>query len=129
MPLDFLNNWSEKAKEVAATASEKAKEVAESARTSVQIATEQRSIEKNYRAVGEWFVSEYQGEVPAEVKDLVDAINAAKARIIELQAQRDEVEVEIIAEEEPAKKYCAGCGAEVTGKFCSNCGAPQETQE
>lgn len=129
MSLDFLNNWSEKAKEVAATASEKAKEVAESAKTSVQIATEQRNIEKNYRAVGEWFVSEYQGEVPAEVKDLVDAINAAKARIIELQAQRDEVEVEIIVEEEPAKKYCAGCGAEVTGKFCSNCGAPQETQE
>lgn len=129
MSLDFLNNWSEKAKEVAATASEKAKEVAESAKTSVQIATEQRNIEKNYRAVGEWFVSEYQGEVPAEVKDLVDAINAAKARIIELQAQRDEVEVEIIVEEEPAKKYCAGCGAEVMGKFCSNCGAPQETQE
>ena len=33
--------------------------------------------------------------------------------------------VEIVVEE-PAKKYCAGCGAEVTGKFCSNCGAAQE---
>ena len=127
MPLEFLNNLSEKAKEVAATASEKAKEVAATAKTNVQIATEQRNIEKNYRAVGEWFVSEYQGEIPAEVQDLVDAINAAKARIAELQAQpEEEVEVEIIVEEEAPKKYCAGCGAEVTGKFCSNCGAAQE---
>ncbi len=129
MPLDFLNNWSEKAKEAAAVAGEKAREVAEVAKNNVQIAAEQRSIEKNYRAVGEWFVSEYQGEIPAEVKDLVDAINASKARIIELQAQRDEVEVEIIVEEEPAKKYCSSCGAEVTGKYCASCGALQEAPE
>lgn len=129
MPLDFLNNLSEKAKEAAVVASEKAKEVAEVAKANVQIATEQRSIEKNYRAVGEWFVSEYQGEMPDAVKDLVDAINASKARIVELQSQRDEVEVEIIVEEEPAKQYCSSCGAEVTGKFCSNCGAAQEPRE
>ena len=129
MPLEFLNNLSEKAKSVAVTAGEKAREVAEIAKNNVQIATEQRSIEKNYRAIGEWFVSEYQGELPAEVQDLVAAINASKARIAELQAQpEEEVEVEIIVEEEPAKKYCAGCGAELSGaaKFCSNCGAAQE---
>ena len=127
MALEFLNSLSEKAKVVAATAGEKAKEVAEIAKNNVQIMTEQRNIEKNYRAIGEWFVSEYQGELPAEVQDLVAAINASKERIAELQAQpEEEIEVEIIVEEEPVKKYCSGCGAEVTGKFCSNCGAAQE---
>ena len=128
MPLEFLNNLSEKAKEVAFTAGEKAKAAAESAKVSVQIMNEQRNIDKSYRAVGEWFVAEFQGEIPAEVKDLVDAINASKLRIAELQAQpEEEIEVEIIVEEEEiVKKYCVGCGAEVTGKFCSNCGAAQE---
>ncbi|MBR2929188.1 MAG: zinc ribbon domain-containing protein [Oscillospiraceae bacterium] len=127
MPLDFLSNLSEKAKEVAYTAGEKAKAAAETAKVNVQIMNEQRSIDKSYKAIGEWFVAEFQGEIPAEVKDLVDSINAAKLRIAELQAQpEEEVEVEIIVEEEPAKKYCAGCGEEVTGKFCSNCGAAQE---
>ena len=128
MPLEFLNNLGEKAKEVAYTAGEKAKAAAESAKVSVQILNEQRNIDKSYRAVGEWFVSEFQGEIPAEVKDLVDAINAAKIRIAELQARpEEEVEVEIIVEDESAeKKYCVGCGAEVNGKFCSNCGAAQE---
>ena len=128
MPLEFLNNLSEKAKEVAFTAGEKAKAAAESAKVSVQIMNEQRNIDKSYRAVGEWFVAEFQGEIPAEVKDLVDAINASKLRIAELQAQpEEEIEVEIIVEEEEiVKKFCVGCGAEVTGKFCSNCGAAQE---
>ncbi len=129
MALEFLNSLGEKAKVVAATAGEKAKEVAEIAKNNVQIMTEQRNIEKNYRAVGEWFVSEYQGELPAEVQDLVAAINASKARIAELQAQpEEEIEVEIIVEEEPVKRYCSGCGAEITGigKFCSSCGAAQE---
>ena len=127
MPLDFLNNLSEKAKEVAYTAGEKAKAASEKAKVSVQIMNEQRNIDKSYRAVGEWFVAEYQGEIPAEVQDLVDAINAGKARIAELQAQpEEEIEVEIVVEEEPAKKFCVGCGAEVSGKFCSNCGAAQE---
>lgn len=131
MPLDFLNNLGEMAKGVAATAGEKAKAAAETAKTNMQIMNEQRSIEKNYRAVGEWFVAEFQGEIPAEVKDLVDAIALSKAHIAELQAQcEDEVEVEIIVEEEPAaKRFCTDCGAEVTGKFCANCGAPQQTQE
>ena len=128
MALEFLNSLGEKAKEVAFTAGEKAKAAAETAKVNVQIMNEQRSIDKSYKAIGEWFVSEFQGEIPAEVKDLVDSINAAKLRIAELQAQpEEEIEVEIIVEEEEiVKKFCVGCGAEVTGKFCSNCGAPQE---
>ncbi|MGM9662982.1 MAG: zinc ribbon domain-containing protein [Oscillospiraceae bacterium] len=125
MALDFLNSISEKAKEAAAYAGEKAKAAAEVAKVNVQIATEQRNIDKNYRAVGEWFVSEYQGEIPAEVKDLVEAISASKARIAELQASLDEGGE--VVEAESAQRFCPNCGSEVTGgRFCSNCGAPVE---
>lgn len=125
MALDFLNSIGEKAREAAAYAGEKAKAAAEVAKVNVQIATEQRNIDKNYRAVGEWFVAEYQGEIPAEVKDLVEAINASKARIAEMQASLSETEE--APAEEPAPRFCPNCGSEVTGgKFCSNCGAPVE---
>ena len=126
MSLEFLNNIGEKAKEAAAFAGEKARAAAEVARVNVQIVTEQRNIDKNYRAVGEWFVAEYQGEIPAEVKDLVEAINASKARIAELQASLSETEEAPVAEEEPAQRFCSSCGCEVSGRFCSNCGAPVE---
>ena len=37
---------------------------------SVAIAGEQREIDKNYRTIGEWFVNEYEGEIPgATAKD------------------------------------------------------------
>ena len=122
----FFDDFSKKAKKFADVASEKAKEAADSAKTTAAILSEQRDLDKSYKAIGEWFVAEFQGDIPAEVKDLVDSINAAKLRIAELQAQpEEEIEVEIIVEE-PAKKYCAGCGEEVSGKFCSNCGAAQE---
>ena len=54
----------EKGKEVAAIASEKAQDAAETVKTNVAIAGEQRAIEKNYRAIGEWYVSELKGEAP-----------------------------------------------------------------
>ena len=48
----------EKAKDLAGVASEKAKRVSDSAKASMEIISEQREMEKNYRAIGEWFVSE-----------------------------------------------------------------------
>ena len=54
----------EKARDLADTASEKARAAADSAKISMAISTEQREMEKNYRAIGEWFVSEYEGEIP-----------------------------------------------------------------
>ena len=62
----------EKARDLADTASEKARAAADSAKISMAISTEQREMEKNYRAIGEWFVSEYEGEIPDAVKDVVD---------------------------------------------------------
>jgi hypothetical protein len=48
-------------------------------RSTWRLPAKQREIDKNYRTIGEWFVTEYQGEIPAPIKDLVDAVAASKA--------------------------------------------------
>ena len=77
----------EKGKEVAAIASEKAQDAADTVKTNVAIAGEQRAIEKNYRAIGEWYVSELKGEAPEAVADIVAAIRASQAKIAALQGE------------------------------------------
>ena len=79
----------EKAKDAAEIVSEKAKDVTDSAKLNVEILTEQREMDKNYKAIGEWFVSEYEGEIPDAVKDVVAAVNASKARIAELEEKKE----------------------------------------
>ena len=121
----------EKARDLADTASEKAKAAADSAKISMAISTEQREMEKNYRAIGEWFVSEYEGEIPDAVKDVVAAVLASKEKIAELEASKpkkedepeDVIEVEPVAETEP-EKTCPVCGSKSDSKFCPECGAP-----
>lgn len=95
----------EKSKEVAVVASEKAQDAAESVKTSVAIAGEQRAIEKNYRAIGEWFVSELNGEAPEAIADIVKAIRESQAKIAALQGQDAPVEAECseVAEEPAAE--------------------------
>ena len=63
----------DKAKDVAAVAADKARETTEKTKISVAIAGEQREIEKNYRMIGEWFINEYDGELPEAVQELADA--------------------------------------------------------
>lgn len=119
----------EKAKDLAGVASEKAKSVSDSAKASMEIISEQREMEKNYRAIGEWFVSEYEGEVPDAVKDVVAAVIASKERIGELEAAKKEEEsCHCSCQEQPAEetqqKVCPVCGESSDGKFCPKCGAP-----
>ena len=115
----------EKGKEVAAIASEKAQDAADTVKTNVAIAGEQRAIEKNYRAIGEWFISEYTGEIPDAVKDVVAAVNASKARIAEMEAEKAAYKAEPVVEEETiGVKVCPVCGAVSEDKFCPHCGAP-----
>lgn len=88
----------EKAKDVAAVASEKAKDTAELAKINMAIAGEQREIEKNYRAIGEWFATQYEGEIPEAVKPMVDAVAASKVKIAELEASKPSKDKEVVAE-------------------------------
>ena len=94
----------DKAKGLAEVASDKAKAAADVAKTNMAIMVEQREIEKNYKAIGEWFVSEFQGEIPDAVKDVVAAVNASKAKIAELEAAKPE-------EKAADSKFCLQCGA------------------
>ena len=118
----------DKAKDVAAVAADKARETTEKTKISVAIAGEQREIEKNYRMIGEWFINEYDGELPEAVQELADAVAASKARIAELEEQKNAVKTEPVVEveAEPAVKACPVSGAESDSKFCPKCGAPME---
>lgn len=120
----FFEDLTRKAKNVAAVAADKAKDAAEITKLSVAIAGEQREIDKNYRAIGEWYVNEYEGEIPDGVRDLVEAVAASKAKIAELEAAKvaakeNGPEVEVVDE-----KACPICGAKAESKFCPQCGAP-----
>lgn len=116
----------EKAKDLAETATEKAKAATDAAKMNMEILSEQREIEKNYRAIGEWFVSEFQGEVPDAVKDVVAAVNASKEKIAHLEASKKKEtaqEAEPVEESDDAKT-CSVCGTVSDSNFCPHCGAP-----
>ena len=116
----------EKAKDLAGTATEMAKAAIDTAKMNMEILSEQREIEKNYRAIGEWFVSEFQGELPDAVKDVVAAVNASKEKIAQLEASKKK---ETAQEAEPVEKSddaktCSVCGTVSDSNFCPHCGAP-----
>lgn len=103
-----------------------AKAAIDTAKMNMEILSEQREIEKNYRAIGEWFVSEFQGEVPDAVKDVVAAVNASKEKIAHLEASKKK---ETAQEAEPVEKSddaktCSVCGTVSDSNFCPHCGAP-----
>ena len=116
----------DKAKDMAAVAADKARETTEKTKISVAIAGEQREIEKNYRAIGEWFVSEFQGELPDAVKDVVAAVNASKEKIARLEAakRKEEAQDEEPQEKSGDAKTCSVCGTVSDSNFCPHCGAP-----
>ena len=128
----------EKTKDVAAAATEAAKDTAELAKINVAIAGEQREIEKNLRTIGEWFATEFDGEIPEAVKPLFEAIAASKQKIADLEASKPVKEeapapapaAEATPAEEPAPapaaaaKKCPICGVESDSRFCPQCGAP-----
>ena len=120
----FLNELTKKAKGAAAVAADKAKDAAGLTKISVAIAGEQRDIDKNYRAIGEWFATEYEGEIPEAVRDLLEAVNASKAKIAELEAAKVALKEGAPVAAAPAGKICPICGAQADSKFCPQCGAP-----
>ena len=124
-----IDNLTKKAKDFASVAADRAKGAADLAKINVAIAGEQREMDKTFRAIGEWFVNEYEGEIPDAVRELVETVNASKAKIAELEASKpvkEEGEAEEPAAEETAGKACPICGAVSDSKFCPHCGAPME---
>ena len=113
----------DKAKDLAEVAADKAQTLSDTAKTNMAIMNEQRELEKNYRAIGEWFVSEHQGDIPDAVKDVVAAITASKERIAQLEADRPQKNSPV-EESEVTFKVCPVCGAASDSKFCPHCGAP-----
>ena len=101
----------DKAKDLAEVAADKAQTLSDTAKTNMAIMNEQRELEKNYRAIGEWFVAEHQSDVPDAVKDVVAAVNASKERIAQLEASSVLIVLSV-------------CGAASDSKFCPHCGAP-----
>ena len=116
----------DKAKDLAEVAADKAQNLTDTAKVNMAILSEQRELEKNYRAIGEWFVSEYEGEIPDAVKDVVAAVNASKEKIAHLEASKKK---ETAQEAEPVEKSddaktCSVCGTVSDSNFCPHCGAP-----
>lgn len=120
--MSFFDDLTQKAKVVAATATEKAKEAADSAKISAAILSEKRELDKNYRAIGQWFVCEYTEEVPEAIADVVAAVKASQEKIAALQASREKAAEEL--DEEPEGAVCPVCGKISDSKFCPHCGAP-----
>ena len=118
----FFDDLTKMAKDVATVAADKTKDAAEQVKLSVAIAGEQKEIDKNYRTIGEWFVNEYEGEIPDAVRELVDAVTASKAKIAELEACKSAKDD--AAEPVSGEKACPICGAVSDSKFCPHGGAP-----
>ena len=131
----FLDNLGKKAQAVASAAGEKAKMTADIAKLNMQIASEQREIEKDYTTIGEWYMAEHADEAPEAIADVVAAVKAAKEKIAELEnmkeqrraAEEDVLHAEGAVMEEqqpPVERVCPVCGNTSDGKFCPQCGAP-----
>ena len=80
----------EKAQQVAAVAGEKANAVADKAKTEYEMASERRSMDKNYRAIGEWYVSALEGDAPEAVADIVAAIKDSQDKLAAYEAAKAE---------------------------------------
>lgn len=121
----FFDDFGKKAKDLAYAGASKAKDAAEVAKINVDIAGEQRELDKQYKAIGQWLVDEYEGELPDSVRVMVEAVSACKMRIQTLEDSKGKTAKEEVVDAE-AGLACPLCGETGEGKFCAKCGAPME---
>lgn len=80
----------DKAKDLAEVAADKAQTLSDTAKTNMAIMNEQRELEKNYRAIGEWYVSTLEGDAPEAVADIVAAIKDSQDKLAAYEAAKAE---------------------------------------
>lgn len=124
--MPFFDDVSKQVRDFAAVADKKAREVADNAKTTASIMSEQREMEKNYRVIGEWFVNDYEGEVPEAIADVVAAVKASQEKIASLRATREQPAATVVVD---AGHACPNCGEVSNGKFCPKCGTPMAVEE
>ena len=117
---EFADVATDKARELADAAVVKAREAADAARLRAAILSEQRALNRSCRAVGEWYLSQLEGDAPADIAETVAAARASEAKLAELRAQRQKDD----GAEDDGLRTCPLCGERSEGKFCPQCGAP-----
>ena len=85
---DFAGVAWDKAKDVGNFAADKAKDMADTAKINLAISSEQRDLDRNYRSIGQWYVSELQGEAPDAIRDVLVSIEKNKEKLAELERQK-----------------------------------------
>lgn len=70
-------------------AGERAGAIRDTAVHNVTVVSERRELDRNYRAIGEWYVATYGDDAPEAVADIVNAIRASRAKLAELRARGD----------------------------------------
>lgn len=88
---DVAENALDKAKDVAEVAADKAHDVADLAKVNMAISNEQRELDKNYLAIGQWFVNEFQGEAPEAIRDVLAAVEQGKEKLAQLEEQKAKI--------------------------------------
>lgn len=78
----------DKAKDVGSFVADKANDVADTAKIKLEIASEQRDLDRNYRSIGQWYASELKGEAPDAIRDVMVAIEKNKEKLAELERQK-----------------------------------------
>lgn len=98
---DVAGSAWDKARDVADFAVDKARDVKNLAKLNLEISSEQRDLDKNYRSIGQWYVSEFRGEAPDAIRDVLAAIQQNKAKLADLEQQKAALKAETNQEVEP----------------------------
>ena len=94
-------------------------------------------MDKNYRAIGEWYVSTLEGDAPEAVADIVAAIKASQEKLAAYEAAKAEAAaakkaqepiIEVTVEKEAEEAPAAEAPAEEKGECPCSAGeeAPKE---